>query len=186
MAVPGDELRPLFWATLSLGTLLAVGGAAMAFGGRQVEHLAKSFPRSRGMAVALMLAGGGWFLWRVLHLGEADFGNYRLWLLAAFAVIGAGSFFHAPEFLAVRGACILSLLAAGELLAAAFMQDPAQRLLMVSTVYVGIALCIWLAVSPFRVRDFLTWVYRPPARALQVGIAIGAWGLLLAGVAFTY
>ena len=52
--------------------------------------------------------------------------------------------------------------------------------------YLGIALAIYLGASPFRLRDFLNWMFARPGRSRALGATLGASGLLLTAVAFTY
>jgi hypothetical protein len=92
-----------------------------------------------------------------------------------------------PDFLAVRGLAVLMLLGAMPLLDAAYMEyDHPQRLFMVSAVYVGIALAIYLGASPFRLRDFFEWLFQRPMRGRILGGVLAGYGVLLAVVAFTY
>ena len=72
------------------------------------------------------------------------------------------------------------------LLDAAYMEAPQQRKLMVAAVYAAIALAIWLGAQPYRMRDFIAWLFARSGRARAVGGAMAAYGLLLCGVAFTY
>jgi UDP-N-acetylmuramyl tripeptide synthase len=57
---------------------------------------------------------------------------------------------------------------------------------MVTAVYVALSAAIWLGAQPWRLRDAIEWVQRVPGRARITGGALAAYGLLLAGVAFTY
>jgi hypothetical protein len=57
---------------------------------------------------------------------------------------------------------------------------------MVSVVYVGIAAAIWLGAQPWRMRDWLNWLFIVPGRAKIAGGIAAGYGLLLCGVAFTY
>ena len=50
----------------------------------------------------------------------------------------------------------------------------------------GIAAAIWLGAQPWRLRDFLAWLFARPGRARVLGAGLTAYGVLLAGVAFTY
>lgn len=147
----------------------------------------KAFPRSQRAAYIFFGAGAAWFLYAVWHLSPADFGDYRAYLFVAFAAIAVLSFKCAPDFLAVRGLCALMLMAASPLLNAAYMEyDKPQRLLMVTGVYIGIALAIWLGAQPWRMRDFLGWLLARPSRTRALGGVLAGYGLLLAVVAFTY
>jgi hypothetical protein len=82
---------------------------------------------------------------------------------------------------------VLVLMGAMPLLGAAYMHyEHPQRLFMVSAVYVAIALAIYLGASPFRMRDFLEWLFQRPSRGRVLGGILAGYGLLLAIVAFTY
>lgn len=174
-------------ATLIPGLLMLLFGAALLSGRATVPALLKAFPRSNTAAVVLFGGGAIWFLYKVWHLPEADFGQYRTLLAIAFGAIAVLSFKFVPDFLAVRGLCVLILLGASPLLDAAYMQyDQPQRLFMVSVVYLFIALSIYLGASPYRLRDFFEWLFRQPSRGRALGGIFAGYGLLLAIVAFTY
>lgn len=174
-------------ATLIPGLLLLAFGAALLSGRATVPALLKAFPRSQAAAVVLFGGGAIWFLHRVWHLSEADFGQYRVILAVAFAAIALLSFKYVPDFLSVRGLAVLILLGASPLLGAAYMQyDQPQRLLMVGVVYLFIALAIYLGASPYRLRDFFDWLFRTPGRARALGGVLAGYGLLLVITAFTY
>lgn len=174
-------------ATLIPGLLLLALGAALLSGHATVTAVLKAFPRSTTAAVVLFGSGALWFLYKVWHLPEADFGQYRTLLAIAFGVIALLSFKYVPDFLAVRGLAVLVLLSAAPLLDAAYMHyDQPQRLFMVSLVYLCIALAIYLGASPYRLRDFFEWLFRAPGRGRVLGGALVGYGLLLAIVAFTY
>lgn len=174
-------------ATLLPGLLLIALGASLLTGNSVVQAICKALPRSR-VAAALFFGGGAlWFLHAVWHLSEADFGNFRVQLFIGFAAIAALAFFYVPDFLAVRGLCVLTLLAAMPLLDAAYMEfDHPQRLLMVGAVYVAIALAIYLGAAPYRLRDFFHWLFAKRGRAQTVGATVLAYGIVLAATAFTY
>lgn len=177
----------LFLATLIPGLCLAVLGMALVTNQPTVVTALKTLPRSS--TAALFLFGGGalWFLWHVWHLSEADFGEYHVLLTVAFGAVAALAFKYVPDFLAVRGLCVLALLVSAPLLSAAYMEySRPQRLLLVTPVYLLIAAAIWLGVQPYRLRDFFHWLFLRPGRTRGVGGALLGYGLLLAGVAFTY
>jgi hypothetical protein len=173
-------------ATLIPGLLLLALGGPLLMKHSGYAAALKAFPRSKRAAYGLFGAGTVWFLNAIWHLSAADFGDYHVLLFVAFAVITVLSFRCVPDFLAVRGACVVVLMGAMPLLDAAYMEEPQQRKLMVAAVYVAIALAIWLGAQPYRLRDFIAWLFARPGRARAVGVALAAYGLLLCGVAFTY
>ena len=177
----------LFLATLLVGLVLLLVGGALVSDTSLVRASLKAFPRSQRAAWVLFGGGAAWFLYRVAHLSEADFGQFRNLLLAGFGVVALLSFFYVTEFLAVRGLAALVLLAAGPLLDSAFGEyDIPARLFMVSAVYLTLTLALVLGAQPWRMRDAIEWVQRVPGRARIAGSVLAAYGLLLVGVAFTY
>jgi hypothetical protein len=174
-------------ATLIPGLLLVGLGVPLAMNNSAWTASLKRFPRSQRAAYLFFGVGAAWFLYAVWHLSAADFGDYRGYLFVAFAAIAVLSFKCVPDFLAVRGLSAAILMAAMPLLDAAYMEyDKPQRLLMVTLVYVAIAFAIWLGGQPWRLRDFLTWLFTRPERTRAFGGLLTAYGLLLAAVAFTY
>ncbi|MFA6285871.1 MAG: hypothetical protein WC661_00700 [Opitutaceae bacterium] len=177
----------LLIATLIPGLLLLALGVLFLIGNSAITATFKALPRSQKAAYAFFGTGALWFLYNAWNLSNADFGEYHVQLTIGFAIIAALSFKLVPDFLAVRGLCVLVLLGASPLLYAAYMEyDKPQRLFMVTAVYIAIALAIYLGASPFRLRDFFEWLYRVPVRGKILGGALAAYGLLLVGVAFTY
>ena len=174
-------------ATLIPGIILLVLGLPLLAGGAAVATALKAFPRSKTASLVFFGAGAAWFLYHIWNLSPADFGDYRVVLFIAFTLIAVLAFKCVPDFLAVRGLCVLVLLGAMPLLDAAYMQyDHPRRLWMVSLVYSLIVLALWAGAQPWRLRDFLTWLLARPARQRGLGGFLAAYGLLLVAVAFTY
>jgi hypothetical protein len=179
----------LFLATLLPGLFLALLGLLLLWNNSLVGAIAQALPRSQRGAWLFFGAGAAWFLWRLSHLGEADLIFFKTPgpVMAAFGVLAALAFVYTPDFLAVRGLCVLMLLAAEPLLAAAYMeyQHP-QRLLMVTSVYAGLGLALYLAAAPYRLRDFFAWLFQRPARPRLIGALLLSYGLATTAAAFTY
>lgn len=176
----------LFTTTFIIGVLLVFAGSALAFRWQKAGPLLKVFPRSVKASYVTMGIGTLWFLYHILNLGLADFGQYRQYLLLGFAAVGLLSFKFAPDFLAVRGLCVIILLAADAILDSAFRQEPTSRLFLVTLTYLLIVIALWFGASPFRMRDFIDWLHKKSDYPKKVGFGILAYGLILLGVAFTY
>ena len=176
----------LFQATLYTGIFLLAFGGHYLWHGMKTAKSTQAFPRSQAAAVLLLGAAAVWFLYKVLHLGPADFGQYKNILFIIFLVTAVGSFYYVPDFLAVRGLAALILMTAGVLLDAAYMQLPQARLFLVTFVYVAIVISLILGANPYKLRDFFGWLYQAEKRPKIFGGAFVAYGLLLIGVAFTY
>lgn len=174
-------------STLVPGLLLLLLGVPLLLNHSGWTAALRAFPRSTAAAYVFFTLGAAWFLHAIWNLSPADFGEYRLWLFIGFGLVAVLSFKCVPDFLAVRGLCVLVLMGAMPLLDAAYMAyDKPQRLVMVSLVYVAIALAIWVGAQPWRMRDFLGWLLARPQRTRGLGGALAGYGLLLALVAFTY
>jgi hypothetical protein len=176
---------PLYAASLIPGLMLIALGAPLALDSAGAKAALRAFPRSQGAGYLVFGAAAAWFLYNVLHLSDADFGEYRYLLFAGFAAVAVLAFKCVPDFLGVRGACALVLVGAAPFLQAAYMEyDHPARLFMVSFVYVALALAICLGVQPWRLRDFLGWLLARPARSRGLGGLLFAYGLVLCGAAF--
>jgi len=174
-------------ATLLPGLLLLLIGVPLVFNHSGFAAGLKAMPRSTTAAYLFFGAGAAWFLYGIWHLSPADFGQYRNFLFAGFLGVAVLAFKCVPDFLAVRGLATLMLMAAMPLLMAAYMEhEQPQRLLMVALVYLGISAAIWLGAQPWRLRDFIGWLFARPGRARNVGSVAAAYGLLLVVVSFTY
>jgi hypothetical protein len=174
-------------ATLIPGILLLVVGLPLALVLNGAMAVFRAFPRSQAASYLLFGVGAAWFLYNIAHLSPADFGDYKIPLFIFFGLVAIAAFKCVPDFLAVRGAAAIVLLAAEYFLGAAFMEyQYPQRLLMVTLVYLAIALAIWLGAQPWRLRDFLEWLFRTPGRTRTFGLLACLYGLILCVTAFTY
>jgi hypothetical protein len=176
----------LFQATLFIGIALIAAGAHFLWHGVHSGPALKAFPRSKVAAILLFGSASVWFLYHVWHLGPADFGQYRHIIFALFGLSAFAAFYFVPDFLAVRGFAALLLLAAQPILSTAYMQDHASRLFLVSFVYLAIVVALVLGASPYRMRDFIDWLYRGSARPRVFGASLALYGVLLVAVAINY
>ncbi|MDD3178875.1 MAG: hypothetical protein PHQ04_00845 [Opitutaceae bacterium] len=179
----------LFLATLLPGLLLVLIGALLLWNNPVVSDTARALPRSRRAAILLYGGGALWFLARISRLSEADLIFFQSpWpVFCIFAALAILAFIYVPDFLAVRGLCILMLMVAEPLLRAAYMEYAhPQRLLMVSAVYLGLVLALYLSSVPYRLRDILEWLFRRPGRPRLLGAVLLVYGLATSAAAFTY
>lgn len=174
----------LFLVTVLTGLLLVAAGTLLLWKVKTAAVVAKAFPRSELATYLTMGTASAWFLYRVLQLGEADFGAFRMYLFLGFGAVAFLSFIYVKDFLAVRGLAILILLAAWVILTPAFLQEPVTRLFLVSLVYLAIVVALYLGVSPFRLRDFFNWLFATDRRPRVFGGILLGYGLLLNAVAF--
>lgn len=179
----------LFLATLLPGLFLTLLGGLLLWNDPRIGSTARALPRSNRAAWLFFGAGAAWFVWRLSQLGESDLIFFKTPqpVMIGFGLLAVLSFIYAPDFLAVRGLSVLMLLVAEPLLYAAYMEiHYPQRRIMVTAVYVGLALALYLAAAPYRLRDFFEWLFRRPSRARLLGAIILAYGLATTASAFTY
>ena len=173
----------LYAATLALAAFLLLLGGLLLWNGTAVKTNAMRFLRSDQAAWITFGGSGIWFLWTILHLSEADFGTYKLWLFLFFGALVITSFFHVKDFLSVRGLAALTLLSSYELLEVAYFQEPQSRLFFVSFIYLCVILALFLGSLPFLLRNFFEWLFHTKTRPRGLGIILGGYGALLAFVA---
>ena len=177
----------LFLATLLPGLFCAALGGLLASNHSLVTSSLKAFPRSQTAAYLAFGGAAAWFLWVTWNSSPADNFDHPVLFTVGFAAVAVLSFQCVPDFLAVRGLATLVLLVAWHLRGAAYMEyDHPQRLLMVSPLFVAVALAIWLGVQPFRLRDFFEWLFFRPSRPRVIGGLLAAYGVMLVIVSFTY
>jgi len=179
----------LFLATLLPGLFLVLLGGLLLWNDPRIGSTARALPRSNRAAWLFFGAGAAWFVWRLSQLGESDLIFFKTPqpVMIGFALLAVLSFIYAPDFLAVRGLSVLMLLVAEPLLYSAYMEiQYPQRRIMVAAVYVGLALALYLAAAPYRLRDFFEWLFRRPSRARLIGAIVLAYGLATTASAFTY
>jgi hypothetical protein len=173
-------------ATWLMAIALLIPGLMLVWNGEPVRRQSLAFLRSKRAAIIVFGAAALGFLWHVAHLGEADFGNYRHYLLLFFGLVALLAYRVTPDFLPVRGAAILILLAAAQLLDAAYMQPQSGRLVLVTLVYAGILVALFLGTVPYRLRDFMVWLYANPQRPRALGAGFTLAAVALIGASFTY
>jgi len=171
-------------ATMLFGLLmLAKGITLFTMRGEKALKIGMALLRDRRIEGGLLGVATAWFLWVVLHLGQADFGDYKILMFIIFLGVAVGAWFYVKDFLGVRAACAIYMLLSWQLLGAAFGRyDVPARLFMVSGIYVGLVFALYLAAAPYRARDLLEWFTQRPVQARVLGgsLAIyGAWLLLI-------
>ncbi|OIO60291.1 MAG: hypothetical protein AUJ82_02385 [Verrucomicrobia bacterium CG1_02_43_26] len=176
----------LFFATILMSVILLATGTMLLWRGGFCEAFLKHFLRSKNFAYLFFGFAAVLFLWNILQLGEADFGEYKHWMFLFFAFITVGSFIWVKDFLAVRGLAIVTLFVSKAFLDAAYMQSPDSRLFLVSFVYLLILLALFLGTVPFYLRDFINWLFTKASRVKTFAVLIFSYGLILAASTLSY
>ena len=149
----------------------------------------RKFARNVPVGFILMTLGTGWFFWNLYSSDLTDFMALRPFLYGAVILVGAGNCLFVQDYIAVRGAAVMALLACDKILdwqrwhvTAGFNPQGwlQPKNLIVLWCYAVIVLAIWLIHSPRRLRDGLDWAAGTPARLRQVGGSLLGFGALLA------
>lgn len=168
----------LYLSTYLFAAILFAAGAMFAC--PKFKPLVAAFPRSKKAAVVTFGGGGLWFLYILSQLGEADFGDIKIYLIAVFGIAGILAFKYLDDFLSVRGLAILGLLLSREFIDSAFMKEPVSRLTLVTLSYFLVLASLYLGALPYRFRDFLEFLYATPRRAPVFGAILAAAAAALA------
>jgi hypothetical protein len=152
-----------------------------------VQGWLKKFPRHNLSGQIILGIGLAWFWLLVapegmgklsaLRMDLGEFNNVkpilRLLVPASLVLISMS----VRDFLAVRALGLLGLMVAAPLLDAAFLKDPASRLLIPIFAYTLLTAALFWVGMPYLFRDAVTWVTATPGRwrtACLCGLAYGA------------
>ncbi len=152
----------------------------------------RRFARNVPVGIGLMVLGTAWFFYNLYSSDLTDFVALRPFLYAAVVLVGAGNCLFVQDYIAVRAAAVVALLACDRILdiqrwhvSAGF--DPhgwgQPKNLVALWCYLVVVLAIWFIHSPFRLRDGLDWMAATPARLQRVGAGLLGFGGVLAVVA---
>lgn len=188
------ERLPLFGTGLALGLALVVLGTALLAQPAPIQRFLKKFPRNHNLGQILLGVGMGWF-WLLIapdglgFLGRlamdlGEFNGAKGFLRIATPVTFVLVCFSVKEFLAVRALGLLGLMLAAPLLEAAFLKDPASRVIIPIFAFTLIIFSMFWIGMPYTFRDAVSWLTASPARFKGAATAFLAYGLLTVATAF--
>jgi hypothetical protein len=183
------ERLPLFGTGLVLALTLIGISAFFLAQPETAQRFLKKFPRNHNLGQILLGIGLGWFwlliapegygLLSSLRMELGEFNNAKAFLRILTPAIFVAVCFSVKEFLAVRALGLLGLMVAAPLLEAAFLKDPASRLLIPIFTYVLIIKSMFWIGMPYLFRDAVTWVTETPARFKAAAMANLAYGVVV-------
>ena len=142
----------------------------------------REFPRSNTWGYFLVGIATLWFLRLVQQEDIADFAAYKKIMLFGFAALGIATCLYVRDFLAVRGYAVLLLLLAKLMTDTARWVDTDWRLVIMVWAYIWVLGGMWFTVSPWRVRDIITWKTATDARLRLVCALRGVFGVFIVGL----
>lgn len=187
---------PLFTAGLLLAAWLIGVHAVMLAKPAWAKDFLKKFPRDQTFGQILLGIGLGWF-WLLIappdlgklsalamDLGEFNSAKGLLQLLVPVALVAVCV--SVRDFLAVRALGLLGLMAAAPLLGAAFLKDPASRLLVPIFAYTMLTASLFWVGMPYLFRDAVSWVTAEPKRWTLMCLAGLGYGIATLACALTF
>ncbi len=176
----------LYISTYLLALVYLLAGLPFLFPGEKSRKFVADFLRGRRWALFLTLTATAWFVYILSQLGEADFGDYKLWLILLFGGAGLLSIKFLDDFLSVRALCVILLLACRAFIDSAFMQEPEARKIMVAGAYFLVVACMYFGCLPYRARDLSEWLYANPNRARVFGAIAAIFGIVCIFATISY
>jgi hypothetical protein len=190
------QLLSLFTAGLVLAIWLIGIHALMLAKPAAVQGFLKKFPRNEQLGQILLGLGMAWF-WLLIapsglgklsalamDLGEFNGAKKLLQILVPITLVLVCR--SVRDFLAVRALGLLGLMAAAPLLGAAFLKDPASRLLVPVFAYVMLTVSLFCVGMPYLFRDAVTWVTTDQKRWTLLSLAGLAYGIATFACAFMF
>lgn len=148
-------------------------------------EMLRRFPRSELWGFILMPLGTVWFLYYLKTDDIADFTPFKPVLFLGFAVVGFGACVFVRDFLAVRGLAVVSLLLSKVVLDTARWADTSWRLVLVVLAYLWICSALVFTVSPWRLRDAISFITANQRRVRIASAARLVFGLFVIVLALT-
>jgi len=168
-----------------LSILLGAGMSIPQFYGvtnpKKFAATAQKFPRNLRAGIFLMLLGTAWFVWNVNNEPISDFAAFKPYMMTAFVAIGILSCIYIQDFLAVRGLAVVLLLLAKLMLDTGrphLGQSP-WVILFQLWAYALIVAGIWFTITPWKLRDLITWSTATESRIRSASVIRLAFALLI-------
>lgn len=195
-AMHAYEKLPLFGTGIVLGLWLIGLHLLFLLKGPAVQVYLRKFHRNHQIGQILLGFGMIWFWLLVatpgpgllhslaMNLGEFDKAKPFLRIAVPVSIVLVA--FAVKEFLAVRALGLVGLMAAAPLLAAAFQEPPASRLLIPIFAYVLIIKSLYWVGMPYLFRDLVSWATASQSRWKMLCMAGLAYGVLVLACAFLF
>ncbi len=171
---------------IGLGMLLLAAYSYALISGSRVRERLKKFPRNRKLGVILLAIDAVWAFLVISNMDLGEFFTIRRTIQFAIPVAFFLVITQADEFLAVRALGVFLLLAACPVLEAAFLEEPASRILLPILAYACILKGLFWVGMPYLMRDGVDWISANPVRWKAACSAGAAYGLALLICAFAF
>ncbi len=190
------EMIPLFTAGILLGLWLVGSHALMIAKPALVQGWLKKFPRNPMAGQIIMAVALAWFWLLIapsglgklsaLQMDLGEFNNIKPLLQFLVPATLVAVCISIRDFLAVRALGLLGLMISAPLLEAAFLKDPASRLLVPIFAYALLTKSLFWVGMPYMFRDAVTWATATEGRWKIVSFAGLAYGIVTLICAFAF
>lgn len=177
---------PLQPVGIVVGLILVALHATALVGGAGFRDKLREFPRCKTAGRILASLAALWALWLVATMDLGEFSKLRTLLVVLVPASWLLTLRYVDELLSARALGFLLLLAATPVLEAAFLKDPASRILLVILAYAWTIKGIFWVCTPYVLRDQIQWLTASTTRwnaGALAGIAYGA-AILVCALAF--
>ena len=150
-----------------------------------MNTLVLNFPRSSKLSYIFITIACCGLYRHVSNLSEADFGNYKV-LRDDFCRDSYRIIFLCSRFPCRKRTCHPRSLLFSRSSRRVFLEEPQSRLFVVTIIYIIVIAALYFGAWPYRMRDFLEWLYENDLRKKILGFTFSLVGLVIAGIAFSY
>lgn len=163
-----------------LGFLLIASGIICFNLKPSMEQTFYQWLRNDTLGIAVFLIPATWFMFKLTQLGEADFGQYKNWLLLLFGFTFIGCCIYWRDFLIVRGIAMFTIMSIDALFKISYMSEaivsPAISLLF----YIFIIIALYCGCYPYCIRNILPKAFCKNSRYIKyVGMFCIFYGIVL-------
>ncbi len=190
------EMIPLFTAGILLGLWLVGSHAVMIAKPGLVQGWLKKFPRNPMAGQIIMAIALAWFWLLIapdglgklsaLRMDLGEFNNIKPLLQILVPATLIAVCISVRDFLAVRALGLLGLMIAAPLLEAAFLKNPASRLLVPIFAYALLTKSLFWVGMPYLFRDAVSWATATDGRWKLVSFAGLVYGIVTLVCAFAF
>lgn len=151
-----------------LSGLLTTCGLLAFFVQKNHQEAVYRFLRKDSYGLIFFAIASIWFIWKLAHLGEADFGQYKQWLIGIFLFVFIGCSIYWRDFLIVRALAMLYMMLADVMLDIGYMSDRLIHPLTSALIYIGIIIALFFGTYPYWARDVLPYLFAKKCRLIKI------------------
>ena len=172
-----------------LGSILIIGHLIPLIAPEKTRNFLPKIPRNQPLGQGILALALFWFFLLIAPAGNGilsslrteitGFENIRPILQCAIPLAFLLMIFYVKEFLTARALGVLGLLFVAPFLSAAYLKEPATRLLIPIWSYAVIFMSFFWLAKPYLLRDQINWLLAKPYRLPLLSIVGLAYGVAI-------